>query len=288
MMIDDNKRLPKIVFILGAGASGSTMLGMLLGSHSEMLSVGEPGKFDKYVTLDLECTCGKRISNCSFWRQIRMWPKCGTPAPLRPKNTIYNVLLYRSNSLRLDPLYLSVVKRNLDFYFQIMKLFKKEIIIDSSQDINRFYYLYQSGQIRLLPLVIVRDGRAYIDSLRRRMTMSTVRATLRWIRLNLITEIVLKRMNIGDGLIRVSYDRLVQNPEESLREICRRLNLVYEASMVEYHKKTFHHIAGSPQRFSPMPVKPHEQWRERISSSDRLVFSILGGNYFNRRFGVVS
>ena len=72
----------------------------------------------------------------------------------------------------MDPHYLSVVERNFDFYFQISKQFNKEIIVDSSQDISRFYYLYQSGQIQLIPLLIVRDGRAYIDSLYRRMTMT--------------------------------------------------------------------------------------------------------------------
>jgi hypothetical protein len=288
MQIDRVKRLPKIIFILGAGGSGSTLLGMLLGAHSEIMSVGEPAKFDKYVTLDLECTCGQRISKCPVWGQLKLWPNCGPPAPLRPKNNIYNILLCRSNSVRLDPLYLAVVERNFDFYLQVFNLFNKEVIVDSSQDINRFYYLYQSGQIRLIPLLIVRDGRAYIDSLHRRMTMSSVRATLQWIRLNLITEVILRRMNLGDGLIRVSYDRFVENPEEFLKKICKRLGLAYEESMLEYHKQTFHHIAGSPQRFSPKPIKPQEQWRHRISAYDRLVFSILGGNYFNRRFGVVS
>ncbi len=60
----------KVIYILGAGSSGSTLLSLLLGAHSRMVNVGEISHIDRYRALDLNCGCGERVSKCSFWSKV--------------------------------------------------------------------------------------------------------------------------------------------------------------------------------------------------------------------------
>jgi Sulfotransferase family len=60
----------RLVYLLAASHSGSTLLAMLLGSHPEICTVGEL----KATALgDVEwyrCSCKERIKDCSFWAGV--------------------------------------------------------------------------------------------------------------------------------------------------------------------------------------------------------------------------
>lgn len=65
----DKERI-RLVYILAASHSGSTLLAMLLGAHPEIATVGELkitslGDSDLYT-----CSCRRRIKACPFWNAI--------------------------------------------------------------------------------------------------------------------------------------------------------------------------------------------------------------------------
>jgi hypothetical protein len=63
----------QIVHIIGSGHSGSTLLDMVLGGHSQVSSLGEA--YFLYFNLrnfrekDV-CTCGKHVTQCAFWARV--------------------------------------------------------------------------------------------------------------------------------------------------------------------------------------------------------------------------
>lgn len=63
----------QIIFIIGCGHSGSTLLDMCLGGHPDMSSLGETGFLYPYAhkksNKDL-CTCGAPIHTCPFWTKV--------------------------------------------------------------------------------------------------------------------------------------------------------------------------------------------------------------------------
>ena len=68
-----------IVHILCPGHSGSTLLDLLLGSHSQVVSVGEIKWFKQTSTESAKevtarkCMCGApTITNCPFWRDVEI------------------------------------------------------------------------------------------------------------------------------------------------------------------------------------------------------------------------
>ena len=62
--------MTRLVYILAASHSGSTLLGMLLAAQPDVCTVGELkltalGDVERYV-----CSCGQRIRECTFWQEI--------------------------------------------------------------------------------------------------------------------------------------------------------------------------------------------------------------------------
>lgn len=275
---------PCVVYIFGAGNSGSTLLSMALGAHSQAVGVGELSRIDQFRAYDMDCSCGEPLSKCDLWGQVSTDT---TIAPLTSTSSMYKLLRGKNWSplLAADPHALSIMQRNLDEYREIASASKKPVIVDSSKDLFRLAYLYRSGKIRLVPVYLVRDGRAYIDSMKRR-GFGAIWSLPRWIRKNLAAARVYKLLRPKDRGIRLDYHEFTQNPEGVLRHICDLAGMEYESGMLDYHAHTAHNIAGTRTRTSPKPIEPRTEWKKRLSIFDKLVFTLAGGHYFNRCFGV--
>lgn len=59
-----------VVYILGRGHSGSTLLDLCLGGLAEVESVGEIATLAGAFRRDDACTCGERLSRCPYWREV--------------------------------------------------------------------------------------------------------------------------------------------------------------------------------------------------------------------------
>ena len=58
------------LYIMGRGRSGSTILDILLGNSRQIESIGEL-TFGLSRADDDPCSCGARVSDCAFWREVR-------------------------------------------------------------------------------------------------------------------------------------------------------------------------------------------------------------------------
>lgn len=294
--MEDNLGI-KVVYIIGAGSSGSTLLGKFLGAHSKMVNVGEISHIDRYRALDLTCGCGERLSKCPFWNQI--FNSDALMSPVKPNNTLYRFIRYRSDCTRRDPHFFETLNRNKKLYRHISHSSGKNIIVDSSKDIIRLYYLFRSGDINVIPIFLVRDGRAYINSLRKRLGMSAFRSMFRWIRLNLYSEWFIKKFLGGKRLknknfarfvnnrtIHLSYEEFTQRPEEVLQDICEKLGLKYEEGMTDHSDYNQHTISGTKRASKISKVSQDKTWETELSSISKAIFLLMGGKYWNRRFGI--
>ena len=60
----------KYLYICSAGHSGSTLLDLLLGSHTRIESLGEVSHLPKNIALNTKCSCGENVRECSVWKPI--------------------------------------------------------------------------------------------------------------------------------------------------------------------------------------------------------------------------
>jgi hypothetical protein len=90
---DSSVPRPTLVAIASAGHSGSTLLDLLLGNHSQVCSAGEMNRLTLHAA-DRVCACGATVTACAFWDRVRLglarargrtdglrWEDCHTDLP---------------------------------------------------------------------------------------------------------------------------------------------------------------------------------------------------------------
>ncbi len=187
-------RPTRLVYLLAASHSGSTLTAFLLGSHPEICTAGELkltnlGDLDRY-----RCSCGSEIQSCSFWISVserlgaqglefdlrRPGTDFATEASrwarrlLRPLHRGPGLELLREAALHLDPAWpgrrARVQKANALLARAVCDLTGKPVIVDSSKVGGRLKYLLRNPSLDVRVVRVVRDGRAvaltYVDPAR--------------------------------------------------------------------------------------------------------------------------
>ena len=69
--INQEKKLVQkntLIYIMGTGRSGTTALATFLGNNKEIQNIGEMHQFFEHIDENKECSCGKQINECEFWK----------------------------------------------------------------------------------------------------------------------------------------------------------------------------------------------------------------------------
>lgn len=181
----------KLVYLMAASHSGSTLTAMLLGAHPEICTVGEL-KLNSIPDADnYLCSCRSKLSQCNFWSRVKRemqekghdfdMANAGTDffwnaTPyirrlLRPLHRGRLLEQVRDVMLNLSPTwrenYARIIKRNQDLIESIATCAGVNVIVDSSKIGIRLKYLLRMPQIEVKVIRIIRDGRgvalAYTD-----------------------------------------------------------------------------------------------------------------------------
>jgi len=175
--------MPKLVYILAASHSGSTLLTMLLNSHPDIATVGElaPGHMedpDRYL-----CSCGRRIKECGFWRAIETGARnAGLPFRIEEFGTQFRMPESRLAARLLKPLHRGpalervrdlalamltgwpkrfkrICGANKSLVERVLRYYDADVFLDKGNRAVRLKFLLRTDlDIRVIHLV--RDGRA--------------------------------------------------------------------------------------------------------------------------------
>ena len=59
-----------LIYLIGAGRSGTTILSLLLGNSESVTSLGELHQLPEYMGLEGKCSCGQLLSSCPYWNSV--------------------------------------------------------------------------------------------------------------------------------------------------------------------------------------------------------------------------
>lgn len=293
-----------IVYIMGRGHSGSTVLDLMLGNHEGIQSAAEiTSGFQMRPSL---CACQEDIDECEYWGRIRRKlqekrPDCSLVEYGEMLN--YMDRFYRIPQIKLGwPLPARIKRHFRSMSYDLFSLIAEEsgrsYVMDSSKELGRAYYLKKSfsGQVKIIHLV--RDGRAVMWSrlwrmregldlffMRRkyhpkRIWPIMILEVVSWAFVNLLAVIV----SLGDpNVLLVRYEDLVG---DSTRELTRigeflGLDLLPLAKRVENGDefKIQHAIGGnymSHNESRRFVLKPDYVWCEKLPRVYKWMFLVLG------------
>lgn len=195
-------------WIIGAGHSGSTLLGMMLGAHSRVFYAGEA---KKSVFLG-DTTKPKRKRECKL---------CG------PTCRVWGAL----DGIEAKALYQRLRERT-----------GAAMIVDSTKNLE--WVGSRVGESRGALIFLTRDGRAVVNSRLRKYPELGIETQVRdWLTQVGACENFFEAF---DGpKIRVAYERLAQRPEARLRAIAATLGVEYEGDMLRFAHSEQHPLGGN-------------------------------------------
>jgi hypothetical protein len=285
----------KVLYIAGPTRSGSTLLSKILGEVEGFFNAGEIiDIWDRGLTSDGLCSCGKPMSQCDIWEETidRSFPS-KTNKDIQEMINIRDKLAHSSYILPLifmSPERLNKYTSHGEYFEKLEKLYQgiksatgASVIIDSSKNVGYAFMLAMAPKIDLYILHTIRDARATSYSwLRKKEGLwqtNPFESSVVWNLRNISTEIMVKKMN--QKTLRVYYEKFVEEPQKIVKNI---LNFIDEESdslpFIDRYQillNESHSIYGNPNRFQTgkVKIKMDDRWKREMKYSHKLLVTFL-------------
>lgn len=282
----------KIVYIMGDGRSGSTLLDSILSNLSESISVGECNRFwVRYYEGKTRCGCGEHMQQCTLWSEVhqRLEKRLHNYNPEAFQRQVKEIQLYK-NYKQLSNLinspdwqdFTTVVK---EYYSLIAEITGKRIIIDSSKGVSWAYVLQSLDFADVRILHLERKLQAVANSWKKDIRLPEYIEVEEWmpkrsnrqiIKTWLKIKVMAKSINRNGSYLYLSYEELCKRPEFWLQKVAyfveEKLNV---ASLIA---KPNHAIGGNPMRSNlanEISIERPTKNLTHLNSLERLGFSLI-------------
>ena len=264
-------------FILGTQRSGTTLLRLILNSHSR-IAIPEEGNFwmpllkSRYVKGEFQSSSLDKII-----RYLRNSPH------LRLWAIDFDQVWHR---LQKRP---AVTLRELmeELYSFYAKTEGKEIWGDKTPSFFRKIRILKTLFPEARFIHIVRDGRDVFNSWRNMdpaMNNPAVMAIDWSIKVQCIHSGLAQLK--GETAYLIRYEDLITRPEECVRDVCSFLGIDFQAQMLQFFQTSHAYIGRhhSELIFRPIDGKNKKKWTRLLNDKETACFSILAGKWL-RHFG---
>jgi hypothetical protein len=282
----------KVLYIAGAGRTGSTLLERILGQFPHLGSYGELRfVWERGYQQNWPCGCTKPFHECEFWQAVLAQTFEDQPIDIDAVMRLW----YGVDRTRYIPQILGL-RRTPQFqqsfteytallqklYAAMVQVSGKPIVVDASKFDSSGFILSQMPGIELHVLHLVRDSRAVAFSWQRKkmhqmsdgqeipqVRYSLLRAALEWLKLNLSAEFMRFR---AASYQRVRYEDFIRDPQGVVSGILRQVGdtetdlSFISPTAVTIHTET-HSVAGNPNRldYGEIPLRMDDEWRRKLS-----------------------
>ena len=297
------------VYILSPSFSGSTLLTFLLATHPEVATVGEL-KASAMGDIDLyNCSCGTRIRECEFWKQLSdALARSGTHLDFTNFGTHFRCLDYpfidrilrarvrgqifetaRKLAVRCIPrarsIHRSILERNKVCVEAITRMTGAKVFLDGSKDPARLKFFASAGYWPIKTIHLLRDGRATAASYMKHHGMTMEVAAAEWRRTHEECENLKKQLPQGSWLT-IQYENLCHNPDQTLETLFRFIELP-PALATRAFQSTEQHLIGNAMRLNKLSeITLDEKWRTELDHEGVATFARVAGK-LNSAYGYV-
>ncbi|MDQ3619880.1 MAG: sulfotransferase [Actinomycetota bacterium] len=299
----------KIVYVMGWGRSGSTLLDTMLGEIDGFFSAGELRYVFNHFVKKRPCGCGRPIDECPVWRPVmhRVMERVELDNDLRKAAAWQREALRLRHLPRLLQLRKAIPGGALAHYVSTLKATYEEIaevtgntvVIDSSKRPSDGAVLRLLPDVEVYLIHLVRDPRAVAYSWQRKrpqgdrdsdmQRFGTLVSSSNWLTWNVMAEVVCLRHGV-ERCRRIRYEDLVADPRRVLQDMAVLTGTEgVELPTLDDFRVTLlenHTVAGNPRRFQKgtTTIRNDEEWLHRQSLRDRVVATAVSSPLL-RRYG---
>lgn len=303
----------RVVYVMGAGRSGSTVLDTILNNHDEVFGVGELVHLFREGAAEQEnCSCGAPRDKCEVWHSVReRWSELTGLAPITthsqilPKFTRVQRFALRE-WLRMrpgnrDPQFEECLRQTRATYEAIADVTGRRVIIESSKNPLRAKLLCLTPGLDVRLIHLVRDARGVAWSRMKEFVKSKEGGVPQdipprpihiscgyWLFMNAISERV-RRAFPDRPAARIHYEDFVSQPDQTLKRIGEIAGLDYSdvaKRLADGEPMAPGHLyAGNRVRTGgPIRLRSDTEWTRRLTSPQQNLAWLLTGRKL-RRYG---
>jgi hypothetical protein len=237
--VESQSMKPRVLYVLGYGRSGSTVLGMALGQHSDMVNLGEISALRRFVpgptyVPPRACGCLQQLDQCSYWSGVAR--RLGSMERLAQIN---NALSPAMGWRRYAPWLAEPIEELLqwgraaaDLYRETLAEANATVAVDTSKGTARAWWLWRSGAVDLKFIWL---SRRLEDVLRSQIKHghSPLRTALSWqLAQRHAAQFARHVEGTGVRVPRITYERLTEQPRTVLSEILEHAGLPWEEAVL--------------------------------------------------------
>jgi hypothetical protein len=299
-----------VVYIMGHGYSGSTLLTFLLAAHPEIATVGELGIAEQAKRQTSPeaylCSCHAPVRDCEFWQRVRLGMKerghdfdvWDSDLDFRAHGGgIADVILRavqrgpiletaRRVGIRVVPRARRELGRVLSRIESLAETVNEiqgsRVFLDSSKRPERAMLMRRIPSFDMRVIHLVRDGRAVSCSTMKNQSVGPERAAASWVADNRASEQA-RRYFPRDRWMTLRYEDLCADPDRTLDRIYGFLGL--PARPVHDFRALEQHIIGNRMRLSSTAeIRADERWKTTLTPDQLALIERRVGS-LNRRYG---
>lgn len=290
-----------MLYIIGRGRGGSTILGNVLGELDGFFSAGEVRSlWDPIVSSGGRCGCGEAAESCEVWSHViegvDVWEaSCLQNEVVRERNL---VRILRQRNRTSYPALDAFAQAMGDVYRKLAAITGSRVIVDSSKRPSYGAFLRFVPGISVRYVHLVRDPRASAHSWKQRRHESATPgaevtqrgafdSTLRWDLLNLEAEL-LRTSESPATFERLRYEDFVAEPRATTMRLAAFMGEVVESTPFKDDRSVRmgvnHTIAGNPSRYTSgiVQIRDSGDWRPAQAQTDRWITTVVAAPLLHR------
>lgn len=303
----------RVVYVMGAGRSGSTVLDTILNNHEAVIGVGElVHLFIEGSAQKENCSCGEARDACEIWNSVReRWSELTGLSSITQHERLMTKFgrvqrlaipeWHRLRANNPDPDFAECLKQTQATYQAIAEATGKRVIIESSKNPLRAKLLCLTPGLDVRLVHLVRDARGVAWSRMKTFTKSKEGGVPQdikpkpihisagyWLFMNFLSEQVRKAFP-DQPSARIHYEDFVSAPEQTLKEIGEVAGLDYSSIadrlLSGAPMAPGHLYAGNRVRTAgPIKLRSDMAWAEKLTTSQKRLTWILAGHKL-RQYG---
>ena len=289
-----------LIYIMGRGHSGSTVLDAILGNSSEIESVGE--FISGCTAYDQSCSCGVVFIECDYWKKIRehyeknnksKWDEsCRQVKKITHIKYYIKILFAKKNSNSFK----GISKINNSLFQSISECSNKKYIIDSSKEVTRGIFLLKfTENTKIIHLVKnpenilasnyyrIKSGRGF-KFLRKKYTNKNLlpilllMSCIGWILGNLFAELI--KNIFKKRVILIRFEDLNKNTKITLNRLSEFIGInlddIIESVIKKKELEIGHNIGGNHMRMQKtFYFKESEELKRPLPKSYKILTRLI-------------
>jgi len=292
---------PLLVYVVGSGRSGSSLLDALLNGFGDIAGCGELHRLSIDPS-DRLCSCGINLDECSHWTKIRFrlasvdlrtWAGLAVDAVPKSRKERFQhrflavlapISLFPGPRTEFTRRYRGAIHNTDRLIDAIGAETGSACVVDSTKNPMRLLAYATWGHHRMRCIYLLRDGRAVAYSQARRGASAWLPALLRWNLDQVKVRTAIRKSGIETHVVR--YEQLCSDPNGTLATIREFLDLPALSSSFSDEQ---HLIPGNPMLFSGFPqISEDTEWRRHTSKTKSFCFFALSVLFGRPELALVS